>query len=616
MAITTTHPDLSCGAIQHEVTPSDPPDGVMGLMMKNAFKAATVEEGTFDLTDRRIKQWKALFKATKLDGIAELAASLRHDPAKPLRKQLIVRLEMVSKRMPENGRAVFIIDPEKTMYPGSADAWRLVIRDLPDKIKFVFAQRPNDAIAESHPHGEFWQLDGRVTLLTDETQLEPLKPEAVSEFADAAANTGLDPNDLRRVFARYDGYPFALNAAVRLLRDGTPAGDLPIHPEPTAFAAELWRKLKDDHGPDAIRLVEALAVLEVASPPAVVRATAGLDAVTMKAVLAKAFVRGLIRDDTDGLRLYHALFQDHVRTELDEDTDHWNAYHKRAVAAMRERLKQQPPDTFAAARLWRHVEAVEGLEASIVCFTNECDALLRQRGELAASEADGRTLLNSLPRERQDGEWEAVLRGNLGIVMRIRGDLNGAEKMYRKALEIDEPLGRLEGMANQYGNLGIVMATRGDLDGAEKMFRKALKINEQLGSLVGMVNQYGNLGIVMEIRGDLDGAEKMYRKALDINKQLGRLEGMATQYGNLGNVMQTRGDLDGAEEMYRKALDIHEQLGSLEGMASDYGNLGIVMQTRGDLDGARRAWTKARDLFKQLGANHMAEKMQGWIDHL
>ena len=213
-------------------------------------------------------------------------------------------------------------------------------------------------------------------------------------------------------------------------------------------------------------------------------------------------------------------------------------------------------------------------------------------------------------------EGMAINYGNLGIVMQIRGDLDGAEKMYLKALEIDEQLGSLEGMASDYGNLGNVMRIRGDLDGAEKMFRKALDINEQLGRLEGMANQYANLGIVMQTRGDLDGAEKMYRKALDINEQLGRLEGMASAYGNLGNVMRIRGDLGGAEKMHRKSLEIEEKLGRLEGMANDYANLGIVMQTRGDLDGARRAWTKARDLFKQLGANHMTEKMQGWIDGL
>jgi hypothetical protein len=66
--------------------------------------------------------------------------------------------------------------------------------------------------------------------------------------------------------------------------------------------------------------------------------------------------------------------------------------------------------------------------------------------------------------------------------------------MYYKSLEINEKLGRLEGMAIQYGNLGIVLKTRGDLDGAEKMYHKALLINEQLGQLEGMASDYGNLG--------------------------------------------------------------------------------------------------------------------------
>ena len=38
---------------------------------------------------------------------------------------------------------------------------------------------------------------------------------------------------------------------------------------------------------------------------------------------------------------------------------------------------------------------------------------------------------------------------------------------YKKALALNQELGRKEGMANQYGNLGTVYSARGDLDGAE-----------------------------------------------------------------------------------------------------------------------------------------------------
>ena len=96
---------------------------------------------------------------------------------------------------------------------------------------------------------------------------------------------------------------------------------------------------------------------------------------------------------------------------------------------------------------------------------------------------------------------------------------------------------------------------------------------------------------------------------------LGRIR-WASDYSNLANVMKIRGDLDGAEAMCRRALEIDEKLGSLEGMANQYGNLGIVMKTRGDLDGARTMWRKSRDLYAKLGAQHMVDRVQGWIDEL
>ena len=51
--------------------------------------------------------------------------------------------------------------------------------------------------------------------------------------------------------------------------------------------------------------------------------------------------------------------------------------------------------------------------------------------------------------------------GNLGTIAQIRGDLEQAEELYRKSLQINEQLGHLEGMAADYGNLGII-ALRGD----------------------------------------------------------------------------------------------------------------------------------------------------------
>ena len=233
-------------------------------------------------------------------------------------------------------------------------------------------------------------------------------------------------------------------------------------------------------------------------------------------------------------------------------------------------------------------------------WLNEAAFLRYATGDLDGAEAMFRKALEI---NEKLGRLEdmASLYGNLGNVLSSRGDLDDAEAMYRKSLAINEKLGHLEGMAIQYGNLGIVLSTRGDLDGAEAMFQKSLEIDEKLGRLEGLANQYGNLGNVLLTRGDLDGAEAMFRKALEFDEKLGRLEGMASMYGNLGIVLKTRGDLDGAEAMIRKSLEINEKLGHLEGIASQYGNLGNVLLRRGDLDGAEAMHRKSLKIEEKLG---------------
>jgi len=118
--------------------------------MDNAFEAASTEPGSFDRVPERKKQWLALFKTIVPKGgeIAELINSLRRDPTKNTRDQFLGRLRLISKRMLDKGRAIFVIDPEKYMQEKSDQSWAIVVKELPEKIKFVFAQRPEDVLVE------------------------------------------------------------------------------------------------------------------------------------------------------------------------------------------------------------------------------------------------------------------------------------------------------------------------------------------------------------------------------------------------------------------------------------------------------------------------------------
>ncbi|MGB3457931.1 MAG: tetratricopeptide repeat protein [Halobacteriota archaeon] len=200
----------------------------------------------------------------------------------------------------------------------------------------------------------------------------------------------------------------------------------------------------------------------------------------------------------------------------------------------------------------------------------------------------------------KDKEWESIARGNIGIVYKIKGELDNALVYYGKALKLNEELGSKEGMAACLVNIGNVYQIRGELDKALEYYGKALELDEELGSKEGMAADLGNIGIVYGIKGELDNALEYFRKALKLNEELGRKEGMANQLGNMGNVYQNKGEPDKALEYCEEALKLDEELGRKGGMAIHLGNIGNVYQNKGELDNALDYCGKALKLNEEL----------------
>ncbi len=525
-----------------------------------------------------------------------------------------------------NARFVLLIDPKYEMKEGSADEWLAIASDVPACVRVLIAQRPSDVMAVDPRSIQqfcvFPQQDRH------DRQIEKLPEKDVEDWLNAEMLSGGRLTKLaekwstdtkrdfaQRVNARYDGHPFSINVVVELLRTEKTTDPLPLierwPPEVEGLLEELFKSLAPNT--KRIRAGLMLQVFGVPTPREAWREAVGLSGEGMSAMLSDpkfnhffpSIKRGEVDTDAKSERYapFHALWAERLEKELEKD----DAYCKELAEAAwkvikplvaKERLGKERPDEFeleaAIAVARRFGDPARLHEALNLTFW----AKLRV-GLLASAESD---LLDAIERNTERDETvNAACYGNLGVVYHIRGDLDRAEEMHRKSLEIDERLGRLEGMASDYGNLGNVYYTRGDLDRAEEMYRKTLEIDKRLGRLESITKVYGNLGNVYYTRGDLNRAEEMYRKALEIDERLGRLEGMANDYDGLGNVYCTRGDLDRAEEMHRKSLEIEERLGRLEGMASQYGSLGNVYYTRSDLDRAEEMYRKALEIDKRLG---------------
>ncbi len=627
------YPKLKCGWVRYEVTPTDSVNSILGLMMEHAFDAAQLEEKLLDATPRRLEQWRSLLNILK---IGDLILSLRRDVKLNIRDHFLKQLELISKRMKENQRAIFIIDPEKYMQKESDHAWAIVIRQLPEKIKLVFAQRPEDVLVDSET---FDALDNVVRI--PDRQLDVLDEIAVEELIDRRSkDLKYTVAELRKVLRNYKGHPYTLGAALDLIRAGTKLEELPKKPELIKFAKVQWERICQI-GDDAIQLFEAYAILEVGVPDEVVEAVSGLSATVRKRLQIDNYLRGLLREEGYGRRIYHVILAEHILEQIEKRRI--KNYCARAVEVYRKKLNEDVwPDALAAIRLPEHTLVAQGEKAFVEVFLNESfEALFilglydpleslhtRASNIVKQDSKNARMLKGFYPKipwylyflqeiEKEYGRVARIAQGYsyLGEIYLDAAKVDKAKEMSLKALHMHRKLGREKQIAKDYNNLGFVYWMDHDLDRAQQMFEMALQVYEKLKDQKDIAGQCAELASFYRDRGDLDKAEQMYQRALGIYQLFdNNKDEIRYIYLALGLVYVNGGDLYKAEKMYQRAIEISEQLGKINLVAHSYANMAMIHDMRKDKKHARTYWKKARELFFKAKMETEAQKIQEWLN--
>jgi tetratricopeptide (TPR) repeat protein len=196
----------------------------------------------------------------------------------------------------------------------------------------------------------------------------------------------------------------------------------------------------------------------------------------------------------------------------------------------------------------------------------------------------------------------------LGLLARVRSDLDGADVQFDWALSLYQQAGDVLGEANCVRKLGEIALERSDLYGAGMRFDQALSLYRQAGDVLGEAYCVSGRGDIALARFDYEEARVQYGRALQLFQQVGSVLGEADCASSLGNIAVERSDLDDARAQFERAVPLYRQLGDVLGEANCAIGLGDIAVERSDPEGARVQFDRALTLYQAIPELYSA----GW----
>lgn len=121
----------------------------------------------------------------------------------------------------------------------------------------------------------------------------------------------------------------------------------------------------------------------------------------------------------------------------------------------------------------------------------------------------------------EDGEKQARVLANMGLIEAQTGRGQGAVSRFRRSLELFEREGRTLHVAQQWGNMGSAYRDMEDYDQAMESYGRALPLYEGLDQAAGVADQLTNMAYIHTMRQQLPEALALYRKAVPLYSESG-----------------------------------------------------------------------------------------------
>ncbi len=260
--------------------------------------------------------------------------------------------------------------------------------------------------------------------------------------------------------------------------------------------------------------------------------------------------------------------------------------------------------TRAAAGAWGDVrQLVQGREAEAArepeLAVTFGEALMR----LGAPREARDWLSGVLPSLARRGAREALRRAaNLrGAAHFELGELDLAEEMFSRAME----LGRADGddllVARATNNLGAIANLRGKRDAALGMYQLAIPAYQQLGHPLGLAECYHNMAITWKERRDVQQADECERRAIEYAREADNARLVAMARTGRAELCLLLGDAALAAAGAKHAAEAFAALGDHVGEANALRLEGSAAFRMGQADDAAVALERAVALARKHG---------------
>ncbi|WP_394793210.1 tetratricopeptide repeat protein [Armatimonas sp.] len=174
----------------------------------------------------------------------------------------------------------------------------------------------------------------------------------------------------------------------------------------------------------------------------------------------------------------------------------------------------------------------------------------------------------------------------LGLIYYHKNEYSKSKSVYHEALIKQREVGDIDWIANSLNNLGMVLKMEGDLETAMIYYRESLALHRETGDAWNIGAGLNNLGNAAQALGDFHAAKAFHEESLQIKRTVDDLCAVGAGLNNLGTALNSLGDKVRARELFDEALLIYQNQKDKLGIAWSNANIAILDYESGNFSSA------------------------------